>query len=775
MIEIPRRRFAVLGFVAMLVFGSLYGKLWFLQIMSATSFEQTASSNREREIIVEAPRGRILDAKGRVLAGRRESLVVTLDWTSLRDLDAEERSEIFAEVSDELNAAGIKTKTDDLVATYDRAADGSLKPVIVAEDVGEQVWILIQERAYPGFQVERRWVRTYPYGDIGAHIVGYTGTVRSTEQATELNADNPNKTYLPGDSLGVAGVEKIFEQTLRGVPEVRRVEIDAFNRVIRTAEVLQPSQPGADIHLTIDIDLQFAAEQILADELRLARRREASEGSLPHVGEAGSLVALDVTDGSVVALASFPTFDPSDFVFGISAEQFEFLENRQDNPLFDRATRGTYPAGSTWKVATAYAALTTGLRTEWEIWEDEGIYDIDECTAGCRFQNAGGAVMGPVDLREAIERSSDTYFYAVGAEAWENQTQVGETPIQDAARLFGFGEASGIALPNEAAGRVPTPENRLEEFGTDWFAGDNVIMSIGQGEVAVTPLQLANAYATLATGGTRYQPRLVDRATDGESGETTLEVRTIVAADEPLDPVSLAPIRDGLFRVTTTGTATEAFTGFPLDTYPIAGKTGTVEVNNRADFSLFAGFGPGLSPKYSVAAILEESGFGGDAAAPAVRRFFELLAGVTPTPEAPLATEDRFQFERPLIPENAAVPNTDGGVDGDEGQEGSDATPATSPATTAAAADGGVTVDPVDSTVPEATQPADAASTTAPSTPPPTTPPPTTTPPTTAPATTGDTEEPAPSTSAGATQEAPDPAEPAADDGASDTAVGGEP
>ncbi len=655
MIEIPRRRFGALAMVAVLVFASLYGKLWFLQIMSSADFEQSATSNRERDIIVEAPRGRILDAKGRVLAGRRESLVVTLDWTTLRDIDAEERGEVFAAVAGELNEAGLKTKTSDLATTYTRARDGSLKPVIVAEDVGEQVWILIQERAYPGFQVERRWVRTYPYGDIGAHIVGYTGSVRSREQADTLNADNEDKTYLPGDALGIAGIEKIFEQTLRGVPEVRRVEIDANNRVIRTAEVLQASVPGNDIHLTVDIDLQYAAEQILADELRLARRREAGEGNLPHVGEAGSLVALDVTDGSVVALASFPTYDPSDFIFGISTEQFEFLENRQDKPLFDRATRGLYPAGSTFKVATAYAALESGLRTEWEIWEDEGVYDIDECTAGCRFRNAGSAVMGPVDLREALERSSDTYFYAVGAEAWENQTQVGQTPIQDAAALLGLGAPTGIALPNEAEGRVPTPENRLEEFGTDWFAGDNVIMAIGQGEVAVTPLQLANAYATLATGGTRYQPRLVERASDAETGETTLEVRVIESAGEPLDPAFLAAIRDGLFRVPASGTAAEAFAGFPLDQYPIAGKTGTAEVTGKADFALFAGFGPGLNPKYAVSAVLEESGFGGDAAAPAVRRFFELLAGIEPTPPAPLATEDRFQFDRPLIPENLNV------------------------------------------------------------------------------------------------------------------------
>ncbi len=667
--EVAGRRTGVLAFVSIALLIVLVSRLWFLQVMTAPEYQQTATANRTRDIYIESPRGRILDAQGRVLAGRRESLVVTLDWTQLRDLDEAERDDVFGDVAAELNLAGLKTKQADLVATYERARNGSLKPVVVAEDVDDATWVSFSERTFTGFDVERRWVRTYPYGEIGAHIIGYTRTVASQELADELNVGNPLQFYLPGDELGATGVERLFETTLRGVPEKRRVEIDAQNRIIRTAEILQEGVPGQDIVLSIDIDLQWTAEQILAEELADARAREACDTcDYAHVAQAGSLVALDVNDGSVVALASVPNYDPSDFIFGISSDQFAFLRDRPDQPLFDRSIRGLYPAGSTFKPITAYAALTSGLRTEWEIWEDEGVYLIEDCTAGCRFQNAGAAVMGPVDMREALERSSDTYFFAIGDEFWQNTGSYGETPIQDVARDFGLGEATGILLPDEAVGRVPDAENRIEEFGTGsrpWTTGDNINLSIGQGDLLVSPLQLANLYAMLATGGTRYQPRIVDVALDGETGEVTNEFRVIVAHDERLDPTALNAIRDGLFRVPRTGTGQEAFAGFPLDQFPIAGKTGTAEVANKADFALFAGFGPGLTPEYSVAAVLEEAGFGGDAAAPAVRRLFEYLLGIRETPAAPLAGEEAPSLE----PE----PETETEGDGDSsGESGSD-------------------------------------------------------------------------------------------------------
>jgi penicillin-binding protein 2 len=737
MVENGGRRLGFLALLALTLFATLGARLWFLQVMESPTFEQAVAANNTREIYTEAPRGQIFDAKGRLLAGREESLVVLLDWTELRDFDDDERLAVYTDVASELNGAGIKTKVEDLERQFQSARNGSLKPVVVAEDVGDQVWVSVQERSLAGFSVERQWIRTYPYGAVGSHIIGYTGTVTNTDRADELNAANGTKRYFPGDELGLAGVERLFESVLRGVPGLRQVEIDAKNRVIGTVDVLQRSVPGDDIYLTIDIDLQYAAEQILADELRLARQREACKNCPPHVAEAGSLVALDVTDGSVVAMASLPTFDPSNFVFGLGAEQFAYLRDRPDQPFLDRSTQGLYPPGSTFKTVTGYAALQTGARGEWEPWEDVGLHTIANCTdstggAGCVFENAGRAVLGTVDFRRAMEISSDTYFYSLGEKFWVEQETYGETVIQDTADFFGFGNPTGIQLPVEKDGRVPTPENRREEFGADsgWFTGDNVNLSIGQGDLLVTPLQLTNSYAMLATGGIRFQPRLIDRVQVGDSTEIAQEFLPRVANDEPLAASSLAPIRDGLLRVPRSGTAAAAFATFPLDAYPIAGKTGTAEVLRKADYSLFASFGPWPNPKYAVAAVLEEAGFGGDAAAPAVRRFYDLLSGFTPVPAAPLAGAPDVVFERPVIPEKVIDPNAVQAAATEEpsGQAPASTTtqPPAAPPTTGAPTTDPSTADPSttdpSTTAPPLTVPSSDPDTTAlPSTGPPTT------------------------------------------------------
>ena len=272
------RRLGMMSLLAVALLGALIARLWFLQVMQAPEFEQQAAGNRTREIITEAPRGRIYDINGRILAGRRESRVVTLDWTQLRDFTGEERALIFADAAEELNRAGEKLKAEDLARRFESARNGSLKPVPIAEDVSTELWISLKERDLPGFEVEQRWVRVYPYGEVGGNIVGYTGNVSDSETADELNAKNDTKEYQAGDELGRAGIESLFEGVLRGVPEIRTVEIDAQNRVIGTVEVLQEAVPGDDVYLALDIDMQYAAEQILEDELRLARRARGLQG-----------------------------------------------------------------------------------------------------------------------------------------------------------------------------------------------------------------------------------------------------------------------------------------------------------------------------------------------------------------------------------------------------------------------------------------------------------------------------------------------------------------
>lgn len=724
------RRLGLLGVVAAALLVTLVARLYFLQVMQAPQFTAQAAENRTRTIVTEAPRGLVYDADGMVLAGRRESRVVTLDWTQLRDFDRDQRAEIFADVADEVNREGEKFKVEELERRYQAARNGSLKPEPIAEDISTPLWVTLQERQFPGFQVEQRYVRVYPYGSTGANIIGYTGNVSDQETADTLNEKNDDKVYLPGDELGRAGIEALFESTLRGTPEIRRVEVDAQNRVINTVEIIQAAVPGNDVHLAVDIDLQYAAEQILREELELARGREACPGCKPHAAEAGSLVAVDVRDGTVAALATYPTYDPRDFVFGMSASQYQSLLDRPDTPLLDRSIKGLYPAGSTFKHVTAYAALVSGARGADDFWNDEGVFTIESCTsgeqAGCQFQNAGRAVYGYVDMVRAMEVSSDTYFYSLGEKFWVEQATYGETIIQDTAIQFGFGSATGIQLPEERSGRVPTPENRLQEFGEDarWFTGDNINLSIGQGDLLVTPLQLADSYAVLASGGVRYQPRLVDRVVDAVTGETLTDYEPRVISDEALDASALAPIREGLLRVPITGTAASAFAGFPLSTYPIVGKTGTAEVATKADFALFAAYGPADRPEYAVAAVLEQAGFGGDAAAPAVRRFFDLLGGFAPLPEAPLSGEPDIEFPRP--PEINGLPASSDGL--------GEAAPEVDP---------GVESAPVTTAAPRPeSPPPDDAPTPAPTTSPPTTSPPTSSPATSPPASEAPTTQP---------------------------------
>lgn len=652
MIEpISSRRYSNLAVIAITCFAVLVGKLWFLQVLSTPTFEQAAVGNRTREVFTEAPRGRILDSTGRVLAGRRESLTVELDWTALSGLEDHERSRVFLDLATDLNYSGVKTRAIDIQNVYDRAKLGSLQTIVVAEDVPRRIWVALQERPYVGFSMSRKWLRTYPYGAIGAHVLGYVGTVRQPEQANALNSINDSKKYFPGDELGLAGVEKLFEQNLRGTPEHRLVEIAADNRVLRTVEVVQEAIPGNDIQLSIDIDMQYAAELTLVEGLAEARLRTACEDCPAHQGRAGSIVAIDVTDGSVAAMASYPSYDPAAFLGGLSESQADYLFNNPDQPFVNRGTSGLYAPGSTFKPITAYASVDLGARDPEEIWLDEGSYRLTECEEDerCVFRNAQGTKLGAVDLRTSLSRSSDTYFYSLGEKFWTERDEFSETAIQDVASLFGLGLHTGIDLPAEDSRELPTPARRIEQHDNNpdafprrtWYTGDTVNLAIGQGDLVVTPLQLANSYAMIATNGVRYQPQVLAEILDGETGEIIREAQPKLAAEESLNPVAMEAIRDGLAGTTTFGTAARAFEGFPIWVYPIAGKTGTAQVTGKADFSLFAGYGPTSSPKFAVATILEEAGFGSDAAGPATRKIFEYLAGLTEIPPAPLATESQ--------------------------------------------------------------------------------------------------------------------------------------
>ncbi len=625
-------RFALMALVVALCLTLLGGRLAWVQLVSAAGYREVSTGNRIRIIETPAARGKIIDVDGDVLAGSRESLTVTLDWESLVDFGADGREEIFAQVSDELVRAGHQVEPEDLAKTFDRARRQALRPVVLAEDVDAGLWISLTERNLPGFSVAPVPIRTYPFGVSAAHLLGYVGTVVDEVEATSLNRAAPGDRYRAGTEVGRAGLERIFERQLRGTPEVRRVEVDSRNRVVRTVEITQAAQPGQDLHLTLDIDLQLAAEQALADQLALVSQDQTTPAP------AGSFVVLNPNDGAVLAMASLPGFDPSSFVLGLGGAEADRLFTDQTRPFLNRAINGLYPAGSTFKPIPAYAAMTSGARSQNEVWNDQGTYRLSGCrgsagTKGCVFRNAKGLVMGPVDLREALTRSSDTYFYSLGEKFWVERERYGDEIIQDVAARFGLGQPSGVELPSEAAGRVPSPATRQADHDRypqaypdpRWYTGDNVNLAIGQGDLLVTPLQLANMYSTLAAGGVLHQPRLVERLAAANTGRTLLQFEPRIVATDPLETEATNAIIEGLLAVPTTGTAAQAFAGFDHTRFPLAAKTGTAEVNDKADNALFAGFGPWPSPEYAFAIIIEEGGFGGVAAAPVARAFFDAI------------------------------------------------------------------------------------------------------------------------------------------------------
>lgn len=618
---------AVVIGLAMLVLG---GRLAHVQLLSAPDYRDIATGNRVRLIETPARRGQILDVRGRVLAGSRPSYTVTLDWEALAGSPADDRHALFTELADELGRFGHRMERNEIEAEFERARRQSLEPVVLVEDVAVELWISLTERNLLGVDVAPVPVRTYPYGATAGHAVGYLGTVGDHDEADALNRPDPTYRYRPGSEVGRGGLERIFERQLRGRPEIRQVEVDSRNRVVRTVAVVQEAEPGHDLHLTINVDLQRAAEEALAHQLAVV----SLDPDTP--APAGSFVALDPTNGAVVALASMPGYDPSDFVFGLDGATAERLFSDPDDPFLNRVTAGLYPAGSTFKPVPAYAGLISGARGQHELWNDQGVYRLSGCrssaaTKGCVFRNAKGAVMGPVDLRAALTRSSDTYFYSLGERFWVDQDRYGTEVMQRVAERLGLGRPAGIELPGEVSGRIPGPSQRQADHEAfpeafpepNWYTGDNVNLAIGQGDLLVTPLQLANMYATLAQQGIRYQPRLVNRLSDGRTGATTLEFEPRSETDDVLDAAAVGAIVDGLLAVPINGTGAAAFSGFDHQRFPLAAKTGTAEVNGKADLALFAGFGPWPDARYAFAVVMEEAGFGGVAAAPVARRFFD--------------------------------------------------------------------------------------------------------------------------------------------------------
>lgn len=632
--DTSRLRLAVLGMVVLSLFSALLARLWYLQVLAAPSYKVEAQHNSVAVVYTEAPRGRILDRNGKVLADNR----VVLALVAHREKVGPD-SVVLARVAD-LVGVGV----DELKARLADERYSQFKPVPLAVDIPKEKLIYVREHQddFPGIEGLQLTERIYPNGTLAAHVLGTIGEINDKELATR-KADG----YRAGETIGKSGAELAYEADLRGQPEIEKLEVDSSGRVQRSLGG-QAAVQGHDVRLSIDIDVQRLAEESLAQGIDLARKSTDFLTGKPFLAPGGSVVVLDPRDASVLAMASNPTYDPNEFINGISVQRFAQLNDPAGNyPLNNRVTQGLYAPGSTFKLATSMAALKDGLITPRDTFNDTGSYTITG-ERPLTVTNARGARNGIVNVTQAITVSSDVFFDWLGQRFWDGRGKYGQAAIQDVARSLGMGDYTDVDLPFEADGRVSDPAGR-EKLHKDnpeafpypeWFTGDNVNVAIGQGDTVVTPLQLANAYATFVNGGTVFAPHVAQAVLDRSGQEVrTIEPKVVRRTEIPAGVKD--PLQAGFKGVVANplGTAYSAFAGFPLGAFPVAGKTGTAEVAGKQDTSVFTAYAPADNAKYVVTVVLEQAGLGATAAAPVARRVLEGIAakeGVAIAPPAPV-------------------------------------------------------------------------------------------------------------------------------------------
>jgi penicillin-binding protein 2 len=617
-------RIAVIGVVAIVIFCALFFRLWALQVISGEQYLEDAKNNQIRTFRLAAPRGSIVDRNGNVLVSNTPGTLVQIWPAALEDVSAEKRDALLRRLSRLLGVRPRKVHAR-VVAGLEK---DPLTPITVRADVGElkTAYLMEHQSEFPGVQITETYLRHYDQGTIGAQILGYVGEI-SAQQLKDKEDDG----YAAGDRIGQTGIEAGYDSYLRGTSGVGQVYVDAMGRVTSQREFSQMPEPGDNIRLTIDSDLQRSAEDALAYGIRLAR--EQGEWA----ADGGALVAMNVKTGEILALASNPSFDPSVYVGTVEERDLKRLAKPEANyPTLDRATAGIYPPGSTFKPFTALAALQAGLLGPDEVIQCTGKRVVD----GQVFMNWDPYRNEPMTLTTALANSCDTYFYDVGLRFYERP----DSPLQRWSKAMGFGRTTGIDVGPEETGLVPTPAWRRKTFKTEidkiWTSGDSVQLAIGQGDLLVTPVQMTRAYAMIANGGKLVEPHLVKAVEEPRNeGEPPVVLRPYTPKpprDLGIDPYALGVVQEGLFDAThaSYGTSQATFGGFPV---PIAGKTGTAEKFVRLpgftglrDQAWWCGYGPYGKPEIAVCALIENGGHGGESAAPVALKVFERYFHVKP-------------------------------------------------------------------------------------------------------------------------------------------------
>jgi penicillin-binding protein 2 len=659
MIPRSRRRLFGLYVVAAALLVVLGGRLWYLQVLDTTQYKQLAAVNQTRQIVVPAVRGMITSDTGSPLVRNETEMVVSVNMIDLSQDTSDNGAAVLAKLARLLHMSDKQLSEKVRLCTRgvpQPCWTGSpYQPVPVAEHVSDAIALQIMEepKVFVGVTASLQPVVDYPMpnGANPAQVLGYLQPITQSEMA----ADHLPETGFAGDDLvGQAGLEAQYNTDLTGKPGDQIVSVNAAGDVLGTVGG-KPAQTGDTLVTSLNAKVQAVAQQALNTAISNSR----AAGNSVNQGAA----VVESTSGRIVAMASYPDYNPSVWVNGISQSEFNYLfGSSSGDPVENWATQGEYPPGSTFKITSTAAAVADGFPLNGE-YNCPASVNID----GHTFINDGNPNLGDMTFAEALIQSCDSVYYNIGYEMWQTDDNKANyqlnphAPTQKMQQMeldWGFGNYTGVDLPEESPGTIPTRAwlyNMYEDnahkgenwckngkangsyvqqieyddcqSGWVWEPGQAAIAAIGQGYVTSTPLQLANAYTALANGGTLYSPR-IGEALVSSSGKLVQKINPPVIRKLPVASETLAYIRSALAGVITQGTAAGAFSGFPLNQVCVAGKTGTAEIEGKNATSVFASFAPCQNPQFVVIVMLPNSGYGADAAAPAVRSIWDGIYGL---------------------------------------------------------------------------------------------------------------------------------------------------
>ncbi|MCY7395426.1 MAG: penicillin-binding protein 2 [Nocardioides sp.] len=670
-----RLRLVVVQALVLALFGTLFARLYYVQVVDGDAYTARAASQSVRQVVVQPQRGLIVDDQGRPLVANRMSWEVSVDLSTLGKLPVADRGELLDRLATVTQVPTHRIERKLALCGSEGAVVGlcwngsAYQPVPISQDVDQTLALRILEQPedFPSVVAQQQSVRAYPrpFGVNLAHVLGYLSPVTGDEY-DEAEADG-DASLNAASAVGRAGVEKQYDAWLRGMPGSTSVAVDSMGRVMGDGDEVTP-QPGDTLVTSIDAKVQSVVEEQLAGSIATARSTLDKVTGRNYVADSGAVVVMEARTGRIVAMASQPTYDPEVWVDGITKKQLAGLySEKAGTPLLGRATQGQFAPGSTWKPVMTVGALNNGFSPDTRL----------DCSSSFRvgnrdFKNYESVPYGMIGFDRALQVSCNTFFYRVGYHYWEKYgTDVADVdakdPLVSMAQEFGFGTETGIDLPGEAAGRIADRRWKRAYFesmrsyyckvgkepgldfqhvfarefcieGFAYRAGDAVNFAIGQGDTVVTPLQLARAYAAISNGGTLYEPR-VAKAVVATDGTVLKKIPPKVQAELGVSQASLRYVDQALLGVPREGTLAWKFGDFPLEDVQIRGKTGSAEVYGKQSTSWVSSY----DENYVVTMMISQGGTGSGTSGDAVRAIWETLYGV--------------QGEA-VVPEAAAIPGT---------------------------------------------------------------------------------------------------------------------